>query len=278
MNITYQFALTVALVILSPCYMPGDSTHAQNSEAIDFDPSKSDPQAIEIVKQMWQALGGIENWREVGYLSFHWLVEREAKDIADFRHDWDRFGNRYRVEGTNRDGQHFVVIFNTESRQGQTYLDGAQVEVDSTKRKLLDMAYGRFINDSYWLIMPYKLQDPGVVLSYEGEEDWNGKQFDVIKVTFEQVGLTPGDTYWAYIDKEDRLMKKWEYHLQGWEPERERGGSAWTQWQQFGDIKLALSRPFNSGSGRIYFKDVIVSDTVDDAIFANTSRSFEMSN
>ena len=30
-------------------------------------------------------------------------------------------------------------------------------------------AYGTWVNDTYWLLMPYKMKDPGVMLAHDGE-------------------------------------------------------------------------------------------------------------
>ncbi|MCG8603764.1 hypothetical protein MJD09_02040 [bacterium] len=259
------------IISLGLCCARSDSETAVEP---GFDPSKSDARAIEIVNEMWQALGGRENWENARDLSFCWIVERDGKDAVDYRHDWDRHTNRYRLEGTNRQGQHFVALFNTDSKQGEVYLNEEKMLPDSSKIKMLTSAYGRYINDVYWLIMPFKLNDPGVLLSYDGEKEVDGRTYDVVKVTFEGVGLTPGDTYWAYIDKEERLMHKWEYVLQGWEPDREPTASWWRDWQDFGGIKLAMNKDFEGQPLRIYFKDVKVASRVDEEIFTLTSKTF----
>lgn len=269
LNKIKQLIISGILLILSLQCGSQDSPEpaAENS----FDPSKSDAQAIEVVDQMWQALGGKDNWHKARYLSFHWIVEREGNVLADYRHDWDRYTNRYRVEGTNREDHHFVVLFNTQTKEGSAYVDGNSIEPDSAKF-WIDLAYRRFINDSYWLIMPYKLNDPGVILNYEGEREIDGNNYDVVKVTFENVGLTPKDTYWAFIDKSTHLMHKWEYVLQDQEPPPTV--TRWEDWQTFGGIKLALNKEFESRPIRIYFKDVVVSPTVDEAVFQTTSKTF----
>ncbi len=235
---------------------------------------KSDTRALKIAQQVSKALGGQSNWENARYLSFRWVVEQGGKDVADYRHDWDRAGNRYRVEGTRRDGKHFVVTFNTATKQGSARLDGEQVPEDSTLTKLIDYAYGRYINDSYWFIMPFKLKDPGVTLADAGEAELNGVTCDVLKMTFENVGLTAGDTYWIYVDQQEHLVRKWEYHLQGWDADRERGGSTWEDWRNVGGVNVAMNKQFLSGKGRIYFKDVFVEYTPDETTFANMSRTF----
>ncbi len=233
----------------------------------------SDEKAVVIVDRMQQAMG-LTAWRQARFVSFRWVVERDGKDVADYRHDWDRVQNNYRVEGTNRDGKHWVGIFNTVSKEGDVYLDGTQVTDDSTRTKMLEDAYGRYINDAYWLIMPFKLKDPGVVLAYDGEQELDGNNYDVVRVTFEQVGLTPGDTYWAFIDQQGHLMKKWEYFLEGWEEGRARTGAMWQDWQDFGGVKLALNKAFVGSTTRIYFKEVKVSSNVGDTILQETGRTF----
>ncbi len=268
-----------AALLLLVLTFPG---HGQENRT--FDPAKSDPQALKVADELLQALGGKKAWEKARYFSFHWMVEREGKPVADYRHDWDRYTGRYRVEGTNREGKHFVALFNVNSKEGEVYLDGAQLPArqepqaggpaDSTKIKFLENAYGRFINDSYWLLMPYKLNDPGVVLDYDGEKELEGQKYDVVKVTFENVGLTPKDTYWAYISKTDRLMHRWEYVLQGQEPGSAPQPSWWRDWQTVGGIKLAMSKEFEGRPARIYFKEVKVSPTVDEAVFEMTGKTF----
>ena len=69
--------------------------------------------------------------------------------------------------------------------------------VDETELKeALDNAYAAWINDSYWVVMPYKLQDPGVKLTYTREDKTeDGKDAHVLTMTFDSVGLTPQNKY-----------------------------------------------------------------------------------
>ena len=242
-------------------------------EAPETDMSKSDPQAVALVDQLWQAIG-MTNWRQTEFITFRWIVGSEGQTRADYRHDWDRLHHKYRVEGTNRDKQHFVALFDTQTRQGDIYLDGEKVTVDSTRTKMLENAYGRYINDSYWLLMPFKLKDPGVILTYDGEKEIEGTTYDVVKVSFENVGLTPGDTYWAYIDRSDHLMKRWEYFLEGWPADKERTATTWDDWQDFNGVKLAMNKAFQGRDTRIYFEDVTLSRTPSEEVFKMTAKTF----
>lgn len=255
------------------CKPEATDTTQHNGPA--FDASKSDAKAVAVVDAMQKALGMPEHWQQARYFSYHWIVSRDGKELANRRHDWDRFTGRYRLEYRNRDGQHVVALFKTQTKSGDVFVDGEPVTVDSTKNKLLENAYGAYINDSYWLLMPYKLKEPGVRLSYDGEEkDPDGTTFDVVKVTFDSVGLTPGDTYWAYVDRTDHLMKKWRYFLQGWPEDRDRGSAYWQDWRDFNGIKLALNKPFEKGGVKIYFTDVKVSAQPDDKTLTSAAKTF----
>lgn len=264
------FLILFSLLAVSPgCKKSADT---QNQNAAGQESIKSDAKALAVVDEMWQALGGKQNWQNTRYLSFHWKAERDGNLVAHYRHDWDRHTNRYRVEGTDRQGRHFVALFDTKTKLGDVYLKGSKMPEDSTKIQMLERAYQRFINDSYWLIMPYKLNDPGVILKYGGERQVAEKTYDVIEITFENVGLTPGDTYWAFIDKADRLMHKWEYVLQNRQPPPTVVW--WQDWQSFDGIKLALNRKIENRPARIYFEDVKVSTLVDEAVFQMTTKTF----
>ena len=65
-------------------------------------------------------------------------------------------------------------------------------------------AYEYFINDSFWLIAPYKIRDTGVVRSTVEVEDGRG-----LLVTYTMGGVTPGDSYLWIID-EKGFPKAWK--------------------------------------------------------------------
>jgi len=244
---------------------------AKNEPA--FDASKSDPKAVQVVDGMQAAIGMTEQWPQARYISYYWVAAREGQKLAEHRHDWDRVTGRYRLEGVNREGQHVVSLFNVNTMHGDVFLDGQKVTVDSMRQKFLEGAYASYINDSYWFLMPFKLKEPGVILTYDAERQADGNIFDVVKVTFDSVGLTPGDTYWVYVDRKDNLIKKWEYFLQGWPEDRPRSASLWEDWQTFNGVKLALNRAFEGRPVRIYFTHVNISSDVDEKALTSSQET-----
>ena len=133
---------------------------------------------------------------------------------------------------------------------------------------MLESAYAMWINDTYWLIMPYKLQDPGVTLTYAGEETVGGTTYDKVMLSFEGVGLTPGDRYWAWINRDTGLMDRWAYHLESMEPDAEPVAWEWLGWKRYGDVMLAPTRKQVGGEERqVSLGPIEAPRTVPDATF-----------
>jgi hypothetical protein len=196
------------------------------------------------------------------------VVEREGKEAARYHHVWDRWDGRYRLEGVNREGHAVLALFNVQKPgTGREWLDGRELTGEELT-KALERAYGRFINDTYWLLMPAKMLDPGVSLASEGEAERDGRKYDVVRLTFcDSCGLTPKDTYWAFVSKESGLMERWEMVLTGQEA-KDRSAYTWTDWQTVGGVRLALTKTAVEGGAVIRFDHVSGGTSTDDAAFA----------
>ena len=231
-------------------------------------PTSADPQALKVADRLMEALGGKENWDKARYLRFDFVVEQKGKVVGDFRHLWDRYTGRYRVQGTTDKGQIYTVLFqDINIKKGDAFLNAAPVP-DKDKQKFLDMGYERFINDSYWLLMPYKWRDPGVNLKYEGTAKGDqGQTWDKVLLTFGNVGLTPKDRYWAFVNQKTGMMDKWELILQG--QKEPPSAFDWMNWQDFEGIKLCTERKSQKQQLRILFRNVAVLHSIDDKPFTS---------
>jgi len=227
-----------------------------------------DPQAQEVAERLMKALGGKENWEKARYLRFDFVVEQKGKVVGDFKHLWDRYTGRYRVQGTTDKGQIYTVLFqDINTKKGDAFLNAVPV-ADKDKQKFLDMGYERFINDSYWLLMPYKWRDPGVNLKYAGTAKGDhGQVWDKVLLTFGQVGLTPKDRYWAFINQKTGMMDKWEFILQG--QKAPPSAFEWMNWQDFEGIKLCTEMKAQKQPLRILFRNVAVLHSMEDKPFTS---------
>lgn len=224
---------------------------------------QAQPSASEVAGQVMQALGGKAAWDTTRFLRFTFAGRRT--------HHWDKWSGRHRLEGQSPEGQKYVVLHNLNTRQGEVYLDGKKAEGDKA-REWLERAYGAWINDTYWLLMPYKLQDPGVNLAYGGTEQIEGNTYDKLHLTFGNVGLTPGDEYWAYVNRDTHLMDRWAYILEaqeGQERAKEPTVWRWQGWQRYGKILLAPTRAMVGGDRKLELSDIAVFESLPETVFTS---------
>jgi hypothetical protein len=183
--------------------------------ACHADSSTPDRRAIDVADRVMGALGGHEAWNSL--VGLRWTFESAVNDTVrpGRRHAWNKHSGWHRVEGVNRQGQKYVIIHKVgDPAGGMAWMDGSRIEGDSLA-KLVTRAQSLWTNDTYWMLMPYKLRDPGVTLRYEGEHNHDGKPSDRIALSFEHVGETPGDHYWVDVDRGTHRVEQWEYILQG---------------------------------------------------------------
>lgn len=189
-----------------------------------------DTQALRIAEGVLETLGGRDAWEGTRYVSWHFFGMR--------RHWWDRRTGDVRIEG-ELDGDPVVILMNLDSRQGRVQRAGLEVTEPVARAALLERGYAWWVNDSYWMFMPYKLRDPGVQLRYGGEtrlED--GGPADLLVLTFDEVGLTPRNRYEVAVARDTGRVESWAYYADRDDPEP-RFTSPWRGWQRFGGILLA---------------------------------------
>lgn len=207
-------------------------------------------------------------WESARYIEFSFAAERGGKVVATSPQRWDRYTGDYRVSGTNREGKNFLVVMNINTRKGRAWLDGAEVADAS---ELLTTGYRRFINDTYWLLMPLKMRDPGVKLEFvESKTNACGATHDILKLSFDQgVGLTSGDQYWAWVNRDSGLVDYWEMLLQG-SKDSTRDRSILRNYERIGGLLLSTVREFEKTEGprtRILLQNVKILSSVPSGAF-----------
>jgi hypothetical protein len=229
--------------------------------------AERDAKADAVGEEFLAALGGRAAFEKARQFQFDFVVEREGKAVARISHAWDRYTGDYRLAGIDKAGAPYLVYFNVNTRQGKALVNGKPAE-PARQQELLKMAYERFINDTYWLLAPWKIFDPGVHLDYDGEKPCpTGGACDVLKLSFgEAVGLTPKDVYWLWITRDGRQMVAWQYLLGG--AQEEPTTALWRDWQKFAGVSLSLDKPISGKPIAIRFENVSVSPARDDSLFA----------
>jgi len=233
----------------------------------------ADAKAAAVARSMDEAMGGQSKWESVPYVRFDFVVDREGKEIARFRHWWDKRNGRDRVEGPDDKGRNITSIVNLSDRKGKSFTAGI-ADKDSAN---VQMGYERWVNDSYWLMMPFKLRDPGTNLKYDGvRKGPGGVEWDVLELTFDPgVGLTPKDHYWLFVNRKTHLMDKWDYLLQDMKPPAQ--SASWEEWTQYGPVRLSTLHRFEGKATKLRFDNVSLPAAMDESVFTD-GRTKETTN
>ena len=177
---------------------------------------------------------GADAWASASYLRFNFGIETPDGRQTIARHLWDRTTGEYRIEwSTGPDSSYVALVDARTAQNGQmaetVYLNGTEL-TGSAGETAREQAYARFVNDTYWLLSPLKAFDPGVDRTYL--PDSSTAEHDVLRLTFDDVGRTPGDRYWLYVSTETGRLDRWAYHLQGMSEDDPPQFYDWIQYEE----------------------------------------------
>jgi len=226
----------------------GDAT-VENPHAEGFDIQNSDPKAIEIADQVMKAMGGRNAYDNTRYLFWNFFGSRTLL--------WDKWEGNVRVESKKDE---FTVVMNIHTMEGKVKMKGEELTHPDSLSKYLEKGKNMWINDSYWLVMPYKLKDSGVTLKYIGEFATPDNMSDVLELTFNNVGTTPQNKYRVYVDRKTHLVNKWDFYPTA-DAEEPRFSTPWDGYEKHGNIMLS------GGRGDYQLTEIKVLDEVEEGVF-----------
>lgn len=237
-----------ARILLCTLLLAAAAHGAGNSPLPGADRAGSDPEALTIADEVMERLGGRPAWDQTRYLTWRFFGRR--------LHVWDKWTGDLRYESGD-----LLVLMNVQTMQGRAWQSGAEIADPDTVAARLRHGYEAWINDSYWLVMPYKLKDSGVTLRYRGKGRTEaGVRADILELTFEAVGVTPQNKYDVYVTEEERLVRQWAFYATSADPEPRFVGP-WDNWQKHGGIWLS------DGRGERGHTDVAVFDALPRSVF-----------
>lgn len=234
---------------------PGSNIAAQpqNPAADGFDLEHSDEKAIAIADQVMEAMGGRKNWDQTRYLSWNFFGVRHLT--------WDKKTGNVRIQSNDST----IYQINVFEDSGKIMKEGELLTEPDSITKYVNRGKGIWINDSYWLVMPFKLKDSGVTLKYLREDTIaGGQKADVLELTFKEVGNTPDNKYLVYVDQSDQLIKQWDFYSKASDAEP-RISTPWIDYEQKGKILLSGNR------GRRNLSEIEVHDELPNSVFTTFS-------
>ncbi len=242
---------------LMPVFFPiviGISCKQQNSETdiakseeeppvAGFDYSKSDTSAVNIANEVMRAMGGRKNWNKARFFTWNFLGEQ--------RHFWDKETGDIRIESLK---SNLILLMNVNSKKGKVFVNGEEITQADSLKKYMELGEEMWANDSYWLVMPFRLIEPGTVLKYLDEDvAQTGETADVLEVTFTG-GPFAEQKFHVYIDKTSRFVIQWALYSKV-ENEDPTYVATWSEYEKYNNIRLA------SGRGRYEITEIAVADS-----------------
>ena len=248
------------LLLAAVCLLLAASAQAQKSKtklkngatasypaAAGFDAAGSDPKAVAIADRVMREMGGYEAWQNAHYFG------------------WTFFGNQYQIWDKYTGDFHWekdtlVANYNLNTKLGHVYSRGKDISTTPSGEKVLTQLTPIWINNSYWLLMPFKLKDSGVTLTYKGEgKTMDGAAADLLQMTFKNVGVTPQNRYEILVNRATGLVDEWAYFATATDPQpafRRR----WNEYERHGNLLLAAGR--GEATKPAHFNNVTTVQTV----------------
>ena len=247
MKIKSFSTITLVFLFLIVAYM--NPLFAQSQKFIDKD---SDAKAIKIADEVMKASGGIKNWDATHFIAWNFFGSRKLL--------WDKYTGNVRIENVKNDTR---ILVNINTLKGKVFKNGAELTNGDSLAKYLQEGKNIWINDSYWLVMPFKMKDPGVTLKYISKDTTQkGNKADVVRLTYKAVGVTPNNAFNVWVNKKTHLVDQWGFYREANQP-KPNFVQTWEDYLVFGKIKLSGTR------GDRKLTDIHVYNYVPDGVFTS---------
>lgn len=237
------------IILLTACQKNDHSSSNTNVES-NSEPvvlATTDEKSLALANAVMEAMGGSERWDKTRHLSWDFFGSRKLW--------WDKYTGNVRIESA-RDSA--IFLYNLNTKEGQVKIKDEVFEEADTLESLLKRAESIWINDSYWLVMPFKLLDEGVTLTYLGQDSTANDSLatEVVSLTFSEVGNTPNNKYHVHIDPNTNLVCQWDFYTNSTDSVP-RFTTPWINYKTFNGLKLSGDR-----GGRRQLSDIAVFDSL----------------
>lgn len=157
------------------------------------EPSGRSPERADLLADKMMASVNKEAWDTTQALTWNFMDRNSYL--------WDKRRGFVKVQWDD-----IHVLLNTKDQTGMAFRSGKELPEEEAG-PLLEEAWSRFCNDSFWLNAVVKAKDPGTKRSIVELDDGR----EGLKVTYTTGGVTPGDSYVWILDENYRpeSFKMW---------------------------------------------------------------------
>ena len=229
---------------------------SQNPPAPNFDKAGSDARAVQIADAVMDAMGGRTAWNETQLIT--WNFDGLRKFV------WDKWSGDVRVDNLHDDQ---TVLLNITNDMGRVFRNGEELTQPDSVNRYVKQSKQHWINDSYWLLMPFLLKDNGVTLTYAGNGlTQRGKPADMLQLTFKNGNSLAGSKYIVWVDKKSRLVTQWAHYTKLTDT-TPAFTLPWDDYEQHGSILLSGDR------GDYELTDIMVFTGLPGEVFSDFTRT-----
>lgn len=250
------FIFALSLIVIHGCGNSASQNNTKNEDSeFGYVHENSDPQAVTLANNIIDAMGGWENWQKTRYIGWEFFGRRQLL--------WDKETGNVRIEVP---GDSMIYLLNVRDESGKVFRKGEEITNPDSLDQYITQGRKIWVNDSYWLVMPFKLKDPGVILSYQGKDiTQNEEEAEVIELTYEDVGYTPQNKYKVYVDPQTYMVKEWAYYSNADQEEPDMV-TPWKDFKKYGEIMLSGNRGQNN------LEKIVVYDYVPESVFEKPDK------
>ncbi len=201
---------------------------------------KSETPAIEETKELTIAekianAHGFENWKNVSEVNFTFKVNRDT------------------IKGRGRSW-----VWKPKEDSIKVMVDGATVEYVRSKMDSTHIKTDRaFINDKYWLLVPFQLiWDNSATLSEpkKAKSPIHKKELNMVSLTYSnEGGYTPGDAYDIFYD-DNYLIQEWVFRRGN--SEKPSLTTTFENYKDYNGIKIATDHKQEGENWNLHFVDI----------------------
>lgn len=184
------------------------------------------------------ARAGYDSWQQAARIKFSFNVVKNGQQLRSRGWEWDKTTDQITLTSKDLNLQYYR----------NTAMDSITLQADAS-----------FVNDSYWLLVPFKLvTDMGTSITYTTTSvaPISKQNLHMLTITYGDTGgYTPGDAYDVYYDS--------NYHIKEWAYRRGNGTTAqltttFENYQTYNGITFATDHVFPDGVTSINFSDIQV--------------------
>ena len=189
------------------------SETTSSSQGSDATEEQIKTESEELLEKAIEGNGGWANWKSLDTIQFYkttklYLEDGTIEDSTFQLHTYAMYPHMNGQYSYDKDGSKITVKY--ENGTISKLIDEKIVDLSAEESKKLKLG---FLGAQFVMCLPYKLDDPGVILKKE-EGTLEGKNVDIIKASYstENSNHTKTHDWWHYVDKDNGKLLGYKVH------------------------------------------------------------------